>query len=126
MESSVDKKIKDLLYQLVSIYLGIDFIFWGFSNFTTDYDFDTRFGHPEWSQIPIGIAETLAGFGLLHRRTNLVSVLVLAVVMAGAVFSHLNAQDGGYPSPLKYLIYFAIMLYYQRAEIKHWLGRLFH
>jgi hypothetical protein len=98
--------------------LGIDFIFWGISNFTTDYDFDRRFGHPEWSQIPIGIAETSAGFGMLYHRTNIISVLVLAVVMAGAVFSHLKAQDGGYSTPLKYLAYFLIMLYYKRGEIK--------
>ncbi|MCI0693155.1 hypothetical protein L0337_14265 [candidate division KSB1 bacterium] len=64
METGIDKKVKDLLYKLVSIYLGIDFIFWGFSNFTTDYDFDTR-------------------------------------------------------TPLKYLIYFSIMLYYKRGEVKN-------
>ncbi|MGH7451069.1 MAG: hypothetical protein ACRENG_06980 [bacterium] len=101
--------------------MGIDFIFWGLSNFTTDYDFDTRFGHPEWSQIPIGVAETSTGFGMLYHRTNIVSVFVLAVVMVGAVFSHLKAQDGGYSTPLKYLIYFSIMLYYKREEIKDWL-----
>jgi hypothetical protein len=104
METGIEKKAKDLLYKFASIYLGIEFIFWGFSNFTTDYDFDTRFGHPQWSQIPIGIAETSAGFGMLYHRTNIVSVLVLAVVMAGAVFSHLKAHDGGYPMPLKYLV----------------------
>jgi len=28
--------------------------------------------------------------------------MILAVVMAGAVYSHLGAQDGGYATPLKY------------------------
>ena len=63
---------------------------------------------------------------MLHRRTNIAAVLVLAVVMSGAVFSHLKAQDGGYGTPLKYLIYFVIMLYYKRGEIRDWLGKLFN
>jgi hypothetical protein len=43
--------------------------------------------------------------------------------MAGATFSHLKAQDGGYPTTLKYLTYFLIMLYYRRGEIKNWVRR---
>lgn len=116
MESVSEKQIKDILYTLVSIYLGIDFVVWGISNFTSDYDFDTRFGYPAWIQIPIGISETLAGFGLLHPRTNLAALLVLAVVMAGAVCSHLIARDGGYGTPLKYLLYFGVMLYYKMRK----------
>jgi hypothetical protein len=122
MESGINKKLEGILYKAVSIYLGVDFILAGLSNFSTDYDFDTRFGYPVWIQIPIGVAETLAGFGLLFRRTNIASVLLLAIVMAGAVFSHLKAQDGGYGTPLKYLLYFAIMLYYKRGEFKDWAG----
>ncbi|MDZ7363541.1 MAG: DoxX family protein [candidate division KSB1 bacterium] len=113
MESINEQRLKDFIYQLVSIYFGIDFIVWGVSNFTSDYDFDTRFGYPAWIQIPIGISETLAGVGLLHPRTNLAALLILASVMAGAVYSHLSAQDGGYGTPLKYLLYFAAMLYYK-------------
>ncbi|MGH7491732.1 MAG: DoxX family protein [bacterium] len=118
METGIDKKLEELFYKGVSLYLGIDFILAGLSNFSTDYDFDTRFGYPAWIQIPIGIAETLAGFGLFFRRTNIASLLVLTVVMTGAMFSHLRAQDGGYGTPLKYLLYFAIMLFYKRGEIK--------
>lgn len=117
MGPAIDKGIKDALYHFASLYLGIDFIFWGLSNFTNDYDFDTRFGLPSWIQIPIGISETAAGFGLLHPRTNRAAVIVLAAVMAGAVCNHLAAQDGGYPTPLKYLIYFAIMLYYKSRRV---------
>src|SRR5262245_48240986 len=120
METGVDKRLEELFYKAVSLYLGIDFILWGLSNFSTDFDFDTRFGYPVWIQIPIGVAETAAGFGLLFRRTNVVALLVLTTVMAGAVFSHLKARDGGYGGPLRYLLYFAIMLYYKRGEIKMW------
>lgn len=120
METSIEKRTQDLIYKIISIYLAIDFVLWGFSNFTTDYDFDTRFGYPEWVYIPIGVAEILAGFGLLHARTNLASVIVLLIVMGGAVFSHVHANDGGYSTPLKYFIYFALMLYYKRGEIRDW------
>jgi hypothetical protein len=116
MESVSEKQIKDILYNLASIYLGIDFILWGISNFTSDYDFDTRFGYPTWIQIPIGISETLAGLGLLHPRTNIAALLVLAAVMGGAVSSHLAAHDGGYGTPLKYLLYFIVMLYYKMRK----------
>ncbi len=61
MEPISEQRLKDIIYNLVSIYLGIDFILWGISNFTSDDDFDTRFGYPSWIQIPIGISETLAG-----------------------------------------------------------------
>jgi len=117
MESISEQRLKDLIYNLVSIYLGVDFIIWGVSNFTSDYDFDTRFGYPLWIQIPIGISETLAGVGLFHPRTNIVAALVLAAVMAGAVYNHLAAHDGGYGTPLKYLLYFAVMLYYKIWQI---------
>ncbi len=119
MESISEQRLKDLIYQLVSIYFGIDFIIWGVSNFTSDYDFDTRFGYPAWIQIPIGISETLAGVGLLHARTNIAALLVLATVMAGAVYSHLTAHDNGYGTPLKYLLYFAAMLYYKIRQNPH-------
>ena len=118
METSIEKKLEELFYTGVSFYLGIEFVLAGLSNFSTDFDFDTRFGYPAWIQIPIGIAETTAGLGLCFRRTNIASLLVLAVVMAGAVFSHLRAQDGGYGTPLKYLLYFAIMLFYKRHELR--------
>ncbi len=101
MVTGIDKKVKVLIYKAVSIYLGIDFVLWGISNFTTDYDFDTRFGLPEWVHIPIGVSETLTGFGLLHRCTNIASLLVLSIVMTGAVYNHLKIQDGSYGTPLK-------------------------
>jgi hypothetical protein len=107
---------QDALYRVVSLYLGIEFFFWGISNFSVDYDFDTRFGLPSWIQIPIGVAETTAGIGLCFRRTNLMALLVLILVMAGAVFHHLNAGDGGYPTPAKYMLYFLLMAYFRRAD----------
>ena len=113
MEAATDRSLKDVVYTLVSIYLGADFIVAGLSNFTSDFDFDTRFGYPAWIQIPIGISETLGGVGLLHPRTNLMGLAILTVVMSGAVYSHFAARDGGYATPLKYLIYFAVMLYYK-------------
>jgi uncharacterized membrane protein YphA (DoxX/SURF4 family) len=116
MEPLSEQRLKDIIYNLVSIYFGIDFIIWGVSNFTSDYDFDTRFGYPSWIQISIGISETLAGVGLLHPRTNIAGLLVLVVVMAGAVYSHFAAHDGGYGTPLRYLLYFAAMLYYKMRK----------
>ncbi len=107
------RETTDAIYRVVSIYLGIEFFFFGISNFTTDFDFDGRFGYPSWIQIPIGIAEAAAGIGLMVPRTNLVSLVVLIAVMGGAVFSHLMAGDGGYPGPAKYLIYFILMLYHR-------------
>ncbi|MDZ4701267.1 MAG: DoxX family protein [Rhodothermales bacterium] len=111
------RAITDAIYRVVSIYLGIEFFFWGISNFSNDFDFDGRFGYPSWIQIPIGIAETAAGIGLMIPRANLASLIVLIAVMAGAVFSHLMAGDGGYPGPAKYLVYFLLMLYYRRDAI---------
>lgn len=108
-----EQRFKELIYNLISIYFGIDFIIWGVSNFTNDYDFDTRFGYPSWIQIPIGISETLAGIGLLHPRANVAGLLILVAVMAGAVYSHLAARDSGYGTPLRYLLYFTAMLYYK-------------
>ncbi|MEZ4703347.1 MAG: DoxX family protein [Rhodothermales bacterium] len=114
MSDSANRAITDAIYRVVSLYLGIEFFFWGISNFTGDYAFDERFGYPSWIQIPIGIAETGAGIGLMLPRTNLASLVVLFVVMAGAVGTHLVAGDGGYPTPAKYLLYFGMMLYYRR------------
>ncbi len=107
------RAITDAIYRVVSLYLGIEFFFWGISNFANDYDFDGRFGYPGWAQYAIGVVETLAGIGLMWSRTNLVALLALAAVMGGAVVTHLVAGDGGYPTPAKYLAYFVLMLAYR-------------
>jgi putative oxidoreductase len=51
------------------------------------------FGYPDWFRVLIGVAEAGGALALLAPRTAFYAAGALAVVMAGAVFTHLRAGE---------------------------------
>jgi putative oxidoreductase len=52
-----------------------------------------HFGYAPWFMYLIGALEFLGAFALLHRRTLLPAAGLMAVILVGAVYSHINAGD---------------------------------
>jgi uncharacterized membrane protein YphA (DoxX/SURF4 family) len=50
-------------------------------------------GYPDWFRVLIGVIEIGGGLALLIPRTTFYAAAALAVVMAGAVFTHLRQGE---------------------------------
>ena len=49
-----------------------------------------RYGYPDWFRVLIGVVEVGGGLLLLVPRTTFYAAAALAVIMVGAVFTHLR------------------------------------
>jgi uncharacterized membrane protein YphA (DoxX/SURF4 family) len=49
-----------------------------------------RFGYPDWFRVLIGAAEVGGAIALLVPRTSILASMILGVIMAGAVATHLR------------------------------------
>jgi len=57
-------------------------------------------GYPHWMLIAVGLSEMIGGWALLHPKTAKYGAAVLAVMMLGACYTHIAAQDGGAMRPV--------------------------
>jgi uncharacterized membrane protein YphA (DoxX/SURF4 family) len=68
----------------------------------------SRWGYPPWFRLVVGLVETVGAVGLLlGSRVKVIAAVAglwLSATMAGAILTHIVAQDGGWPLPLLLLI----------------------
>ena len=65
-------------------------------------------GYPAWFALLIGVAELAGAVGLLVPKTTRWAILGLAVVMLGAVFTHVGNGEGA--QVLRPLIFLALRI----------------
>ena len=53
-----------------------------------------HFGYPGWFRFVIGILQVIGGVGLLIPRYAAIAASYLAIIMLGALISHVRAGDG--------------------------------
>lgn len=84
---------KNVVLWILSILLTAMFVMSGSGKLINPAQFGAAFvnwGYPTWFATVIGIVEVVAGIALLVPRVAFYAAGVLAVVMAGAVFTHLK------------------------------------
>jgi uncharacterized membrane protein YphA (DoxX/SURF4 family) len=89
-------KVKRILLWLVSALLALLFAFAGgfkLANPAQAGEQFVKFGYPGWFATLIGVIELVGGLLLLVPRVAAYAAGAIAVVMAGAVFTHLRAGE---------------------------------
>ena len=68
-------------------------------------------GYPEWFLRAVGLVEVIGALLLVVPRTALVGALVLAVVMAGAVYTHVaNGEGTAFLRPLIFIFVMTMII----------------
>lgn len=76
-----------------------------------------RWGYPQWFRLVVGAVELVGAGLLLIPRTAVYGAAALAVMMCGAVYTHLaNAEAPGVVAPLVLLALVALVGYARRPE----------
>jgi uncharacterized membrane protein YphA (DoxX/SURF4 family) len=84
---------KAIVLWIISVLLAAMFVMAGSGKLFNPAQFQAAFanyGYPAWFVTVIGIVETLGGLLVLVPRVAFYAAGALAVVMAGATFSHLK------------------------------------
>ena len=85
--------IKSIVFWLCVVAFALPALYFGFSKVKQDAqkvaDF-TRWGYSKSFMIALGFAEMLAGMGLFFPTTRMISMGVYAVILFGAIFTHLK------------------------------------
>lgn len=73
-----------------------------------------KVGVGQWFRYVTGLLEVLGAIGLLIPRATFYAAALLAVVMVGAVISHLTVLGGSPAAPIGLLVFTGIIAYFRR------------
>ncbi len=73
-----------------------------------------KVGVGQWFRYVTGLLEVLGGIGLLIPRVTFYAAALLAVVMVGAVISHLTVLGGSPAAPIGLLVFSGVIAYFRR------------
>ena len=78
-----------------------------------------KWGYPDWFRLLVGALEVAAGIALLIPRAAIVASATLAVVMAGAVYTHVRHDEAAQAMvPAVLLILLALVGYLRRRQTR--------
>ncbi|MEO5928353.1 MAG: DoxX family protein [Candidatus Kapaibacterium sp.] len=119
-------RVVNILLWIAQILLAAMFIFSGFHKVSGDpimIGVFEKVGMGQWFRYLTGGLELLAGIGLLIPRFAGISAVVLAVVMVGAVITHIAILGGSFAVPLALMILLAVVAWRRMDGINALLGR---
>jgi len=98
-------KANKIIVLALSILLGAAFIAAGAEKFTPEaVEAFEEWGFPAWFTAVIGVVELLGAALVLYPRTRFYGATLLACDMAGAVFTHIRADEMGMIGPPLFLL----------------------
>src|SRR5487761_2633054 len=71
-------------------------------------------GVGQWFRYVTGLLEVLGGIGLLIPRVTFYAAALLAIVMVGAIISHLTVLGGSPAAPIGLLVFSGVIAYFRR------------
>jgi putative oxidoreductase len=92
---AMNSKVSTIALRVVSGLLAFLFILSGVMKFTAKEiaEHFATWGYPDWFRILIGVIEIGAGLALLIPRIAFFAAAALGVVMVGAIYTHLAANE---------------------------------
>ncbi len=107
MDTQVKTTAQVLSIMLAVVYLVVGFAqIAGVSGVAESF---SRWGYPNWFRIVIGVAELVGAAVLLIPKISALAAVGLAVLMVGAVYTHI--QSGEYPMIVLNLLLIALLLW---------------
>jgi uncharacterized membrane protein YphA (DoxX/SURF4 family) len=89
-------EIKIIIFWLLLLAMAVPSLIFGFAKVIRKKDkveLFQRFGYPIWFMIAIGLGEVVTAIGLLFEPTRLIATLLSAIILIGAIFSHVRARE---------------------------------
>lgn len=89
----------DVLSIILQVLLGLGFIMFGFSKFTSPQMVEgfKHFGYPGWFRIFTGLVELIAAIlvivGIWNMKFAAWGSLLIVATMIGAIFTHIKMKD---------------------------------
>jgi uncharacterized membrane protein YphA (DoxX/SURF4 family) len=109
---------------LVTLLLAGMSILVGSLKFTQAASWDRAFAHwgyPTWFRPVVGVAEVASGVLVLAPPVAAIGAATMAVVMTGAMGTHLvHGETNRVPPPLVLLILSLIIVWLRRSSWRHW------
>lgn len=89
-------EIKIILFWLILLAMATPSLIFGFAKIIRKKDkveLFQRLGYPMWFMIAVGLGEVFTTIGLLFEPTRLIAILLSAIILIGAIFSHVRARE---------------------------------
>ena len=89
-------EIKTIIFWVLLIAMAIPSFYFGVRkliNQKEKVDLFTRLGYTLWFMKLIGLAEVIGALGLLFTQTRMLAIAAIAIILIGAIFSHIRAKD---------------------------------
>lgn len=89
-------EIKLIIFWVVLIAMAAPSFFFGFTKVISRQDkveLFNRLGYPLWFMRLVGIGEIVTAIGLLLEPTRLIAIGLSVIILMGAVFSHIRANE---------------------------------
>ena len=89
-------EIKLIIFWVLLIAMAAPSFFFGFTKVVSRQDkveLFHRLGYPLWFMRLVGIGEIVTAIGLLLEPTRLLAIGLSAIILIGAVFSHIRAKE---------------------------------
>lgn len=120
------------LFQLTAAIILLQTLYFKFTAHEESVYIFTTVGMEPWGRIGSGVAELVAGALLLLPRTVVHGALLAAMIMVGAIASHLFVlgivvkDDGGQLFIMACVVFFSSvgLLYLHRDELSMWKAKL--
>lgn len=99
---------------IVTVFLGLMFIAAGIGKFQMSEAFAARFqawGYPAWLSPIVGAAELVGGLLVLLPFTATYGATLIAIIMVGAVYTHLVSGIGSPVSALVALVLSSLLIW---------------
>lgn len=89
-------EISTILFWLLLVAMAMPSVYFGYTKLIGQADkvaLFKRFGYPLWFMKLVGLGEATAGVGLLFAPMRHIAIGILAIILVGAIVSHLRAKD---------------------------------
>lgn len=89
-------EIKLIIFWVLLIAMAAPSFFFGFTKVISRHDkveLFNRLGYPLWFMKLVGFGEIITAVGLLLEPTRLIAIGISAIILMGAVFSHIRAKE---------------------------------
>jgi len=89
-------EIKLIIFWVLLIAMVAPSFFFGFTKVISRQDkveLFNRLGYPLWFMKLVGISEIVTSIGLLLEPTRFIAISLSAIILIGAIFSHVRAKE---------------------------------
>ena len=89
-------EIKTIIFWILLVVMAAPSFYFGLAKIlgkAQKVDLFKRLGYPLWFMKLIGLGEVATAIGLLFDQTRIMAIAISAIILVGAILSHLRVQE---------------------------------